>query len=425
VSGSLASLMSMDNGGHPGIGRSDVRAAVVYVVTVVVLYLSGVTTQSLLGGAGVGTWPGPVSLVLMLCGAVATVFRSTRPVVLLVLVVPVSLLELSFGAQVSAYVLLVEGLWAPVARGSRASARAATATGVAVGALMTVAMLVGWDDGIPLGTALVFGAMLVVAVVFTPLAWGWEVRHHRVAQEAAEELARTEHELAGERATREVQSDRLRIAQDLHDVVAGHLSAVTLHTNLALELDDPATRARSLTTARDSAEAALGDLRDVIEVLAGTGAGDSRQAPMAVPTLTWEVFRQRLGDGAVVEVDPRVDDPAVVPEGVRSALLHIGAEAVTNALRHGTAPRSLRVSVRADRVELRCRNGYRAAGSPEDRSAGRSAGPVRAGVSGLRTMDNRARALGGAVEAAPAGAPSDRWQVSVRLPLDGPDRKGN
>jgi signal transduction histidine kinase len=421
VSGSVASLISMNNGRGPGISRSDVRAAVIYAVAVVVLYLSGVSTESFLGGTGVGTWPPPVSLVLMLAGAVATVFRTTRPVLLLVFVVPVSLLELLFGTQVSAYVLLVEALWAPVARGSRASARSATATGVAVGVLMAVAMLVGWGDEIPLGTALVFGAMVIVAVVFTPLAWGWEVRHHRVAQEAAEELARTEHELAGERATREVQSDRLRIAQDLHDVVAGHLSAVALHANLALELDDPATRARSLTTARDSAEAALGDLRDVIEVLAGAGVGDSRQAPMSAPTLTWEVFRQRLGDDAVVEIDPRVDDPEVVPDGVRSALLHIGAEAVTNALRHGAAPRSLRVAVRADRVELLCLNRHRASGAPGRRTAG----PVGTGVSGLRTMDNRARALGGTVEAAPTGERSDRWQVSVHLPLHGPGRMGD
>ncbi|WP_291480325.1 histidine kinase, partial [Corynebacterium sp.] len=347
----------MDDGRFPGIGRGDVRAAAVYLVTVVVLFLSGVTNQSFLGGPqGETPWPSVVSLVLMLCGAAATVFRTSRPALLLAVVVPLSLLELLFGTQVSAYVLLVEGLWAPVARGGRASARCATVTGVVVGAVTAVAMLVGWGGEVPLGTALVFGAMVVVAVVFTPLAWGWEVRHHRLAQEAAEELARTEHALAGERAAREVESDRRHTAQDLHDVVAGHLSAVALHTNLARDLDDPAARAQSLETARDSAEAALVDLRSVIEVLAADGAGAGRQASMPASTLNWEVLRQRLGDGAVVETDPLVDDPAVVPEVVRSALLHICSEAVTNAVRHGSAPRSLRVAVHTDRVEARCGN---------------------------------------------------------------------
>lgn len=402
----LASLTSMDTGHFPVISRGDVRAMVLYVVVVVVLYLSGVTDQPFLSGViAAAPWPAAVSLALMLTGALGTLFRSSRPGLLLVVVVPVSLLELLVGNQVSAYILLVEGLWAPVARGSVRSARSATVTGIAVGTVMAAAMLVSWGDAIPLGTAVVVGAMIIVVAVFTPLAWGWEVRHHRVAQEAAEELARTEHELAGERAAREVESDRLQIAQDLHDVVAGHLTAVSLHTSLALDLDEPVARARSLETARDSAEAALGDLREVIGVLAGPGTGAGRQASSTVPTLNWDIFRQRLGAEAVVGIDPQVDDPAVVPTGVRTVLLHICAEAVTNAVQHGASPRSLHVVVHAGHLEMDCRNRCRASTAP------------RTGETttlGLRTMGNRARALGGTVEAVHE---SDTWRLRARLPL--------
>lgn len=408
----LASLASMDTGRFPVISWSDVRAALLYAVVVVVLYLSGVTNQPFLSGVFDATpWPAAASLVLMLVGALGTLVRSSHPGLLLVVVVPVSLLELLFGDQVSAYILLVEGLWAPVARGSARSARSATVTGVVVGAVMGMAMLVSWGDAVPLGTAVVIGAMIIVVAVFTPLAWGWEVRHHKVAQEAAEELARTEHELAGERAAREVELDRLQIAQDLHDVVAGHLTAVSLHTSLALDLDEPVARARSLETARDSAEAALGDLREVIGVLAGPGTAAGQQASSMVPTLNWEIFRQRLGEEAVVETDPQVDDPAIVPTSIRTVLLHICAEAVTNAVRHGASPRSLRVTVHSGDVELDCRNRC---------LPPRPTATAETTTLGLRAMDNRARALGGTVVAGThgeTGSVPDTWRVRARLPL--------
>lgn len=412
----LASLATMDNRCLSAVSRSDIRAVVLYVVVIIVLYLSGVANEPLLSGVlNSPPWLAGVSPVLMLIGALGTVFRSVRPELLLVLVVPVSLLELLFGDQVSAYVLLAEGLWAPVARGSARTARTATVTGSVVGAVLGAAMLVSWGNAVSLGTAVVVGAMIIVVAVFTPLAWGWEVRHHKVAQEAAEDLARTEHELAGERAAREVEADRLRIAQDLHDVVAGHLTAVSLHTSLARHLDEPAARERSLETACESAEAALGDLREVIGVLAGPDTGAERQESAMVPTLNWEIFRQRLGDEAVVEIDPQVDDSAVVPNGVRTVLLYICAEAVTNAVRHGTSPRSLRVTVHSGRVELDCRN--RCLPPPESPTSTETT-PL-----GLRTMDNRARALGGTVvsEAHGAGAAGSgpvTWRLRACLPLD-------
>ena len=66
--------------------------------------------------------------------------------------------------------------------------------------------------------------MLVASlVVSTPLLWGWEVRHHRDARVTAETLAEMEHELAATRAAHAVETERRKIAHDLHDVIAGHL----------------------------------------------------------------------------------------------------------------------------------------------------------------------------------------------------------
>lgn len=388
----------------------DARAAVVYIVAVLVLVLAGIEDAPLLGSliSDGPLWPGPVSLALMLLCAALTAFRTARPLVLLAVIVPVALAEIFLGTQTSAYLLIVEALWAPVARGSRKLARATTIVGVVVAVTLGGVFLMAGVVELPWTTAAVFAGLIIVVVVFTPLAWAWEVRHHRMAQEAAESLAAAEHALAGERATREVEADRLRIAHDLHDVVAGHLSAVTLHTSLAEDLEDRTARERSLETARGSAEAALRDLRSVIDVLSRSGSGDG--GGNARTTLSWDILRRRLGEDATVEIADEVDE---VPVGVRTTMLHIAAEAVTNANRHGEAPRSLKVAVEDGSMTLHCVNAVTV--DPSESSPAPPSEPAL----GLRTMANRAATVGGTVRAGPSGETGERlWTVAARLPLD-------
>lgn len=414
MSGVLARFNDMAH--SPLVGTRDVRAAVIYAVVVLVLFAAGIEDGPLLGAltGGESLWPEWVSLVLMLVSAVFTLFRTSRPELLLVVVLPLTLMEMFWGSQTSAYVLIVEALWAPVARGSRRIARATTTVGVVIGVLLgAVFLLAAAATPAPLFRVVVFAAMIIVVVVVTPLAWAWEVRHHRLAQEAAEELASMEHELAGERAAREVEADRLRIAQDLHDVVAGHLSAVALHTSLAEELEDHAARERSLETARGSAEAALRDLRSVIGVLASSDDDDADDAPGGRPqkartaqtTLSWDFLQRRLGDGATVTIE---DNVASAPASARAAMLHIGAEAVTNAVRHGEEPRTLTVEMSGNELTMTCRNRCKGGvGVSSDRADDSPS-------MGLRTMANRAAAVGGVVQAGPDE--NETWTVTARLP---------
>lgn len=417
MSGVLARFNDMAH--SPPVGTRDVRAAVIYAVVVLVLFAAGIEDGPLLGAltGGESLWPEWVSLVLMLVSAVFTLFRTSRPQLLLVVVLPLTLMEMFWGSQTSAYVLIVEALWAPVARGSRRVARVTTTVGVVIGVLLGVVfLLAAAATPAPLIRVVVIAAMIIVVVVVTPLAWAWEVRHHRLAQKAAEELAEMEHELAGERAAREVEADRLRIAQDLHDVVAGHLSAVALHTSLAEELEDQAACERSLETARGSAEAALRDLRSVIGVLASgddddaddaDDAADGRpqKAGTAQTTLSWDFLQRRLGEGATVTID---DNVASAPASARAAMLHIGAEAVTNAVRHGEEPRTLTVEMSGNELTMTCRN--RCEGGIEVPCDRADDSPSM----GLRTMANRAAAVGGVVQAGPDG--NETWTVTARLP---------
>ena len=196
------------------------------------LFLAGIEDEPLLGLLVIGgpLWSGWASLVLMLTSAALTVFRTSRPWLLLVVVVPVALAEVLWGTQTSAYVLMVEALWAPVARGSRRLARATTIVGLVVAVMLGAVFFAAAVTAMPWTTAVVFAVMIIVVVIFTPLAWAWEVRHHRLAQETAENLAAMEHELAGERAAREVEADRLRIARPARCRVAS--VGCFLHTSL-------------------------------------------------------------------------------------------------------------------------------------------------------------------------------------------------
>lgn len=369
------------------IPLSDVRWVVVYTAAVVVLFFSGLANGPLIELR----WPSWTSLIAMLVAALLTACRTVKPEVLLLVVVPLCVAELLFGTQISAYVLLVEALWAPVARGTARTAKVTTWSGGIVGVALATVGFFALPDELTWTSAAVLSSMFAGVVVFTPLAWAWEVRNHRLAQQAAERMAEMEHELAGERAAREVETERVRIAQDLHDVVAGHLSAVALHSSLAAELPDNDSRRLSLDTARSSAESALRDLRSVIEVLA-----EGREST-GLTTLTWSTLRQRLGPDADVTIDPA--DADIVAQ---TAMLHIAYEAVTNAVRHGEEPRTLQVRATGEKLTMSCTNTV-----VNDT-------PTTGSTFGLQSMANRAEAVRGEVS---AGASNGVWTVTAAVPI--------
>lgn len=392
---------SPERQGTPPIGARDLLIAVAYAVIVLLLAVSGAANSGFLSpGRG---WPVGVSVALMLVACASLLWRRRRPAVTLVIAGPLSVAEILVGGQISAYLLLFEALFDPVMHGSRALAVRTTWAASLLGAAGMLALLF---SGLP-GPAVFVLAMIALLLVTTPLLWGWEVRHHRDARQAAEQLAGLEHELAATRAAHAVEAERRSIAHDLHDVIAGHLSAVSLHTNLASSLEDPAARDRSLATARDSAHAALRDLRSMIGMLSTTEG-----AALPEVTLDWPSLTARLhgrDPEAQVSIDPAVDDPALVEPAVQAALLRIGAEAVTNAVHHGKAPISLDIRVESGTVVLELRNRRSEASMPGT------------GV-GRGTLSHRAAAVGGRASSEPVAADAPgtgpaSWRVLARLPV--------
>ena len=384
--------------------------ALAYAAIVVALALSGVRNSGFIGPQL--SWGTRVSLSLMLLAAAGTLWRRRAPGVTLAVTGALSLAEVLAGGQITAYILLFEALFSPVVHGSRRLARATTVVAIILSTLSTLVAAV-----ITGSVELVFVVLTVVTLVaITPLLWGWEVRHHRDARHTAEALARAEHDLAASRSARAVEGERRRIAHDLHDVIAGHLSAVSLHTSLASGLADQAARDRSLATARDSAKAALRDLQSMISVLTTEEQGTLPQA-----TLGWDALAERLrgrDPRVTVLIDQAVTDPERVEPSVQAALLRIAAEAVTNAVRHGQAPITLQVEV--------------GSGLSRSRSVGAAADAAADGVRlvlenrigeraepgsglGVSALSHRAAVVGGTATSGPTGT-AHTWRVEAQLP---------
>lgn len=381
---------------RPRLTRHDALAAAGYAGAVVLLAATGASNSGFVGGAL--RWPTWVSVVMLLIACVSLLWRRSRPGITLLVAGPLAIAEIVVGGQISAYLLLFEAIFDPVLHGTKRLAHLTTALAIGLGVVSVLAALVLGAPG-----PIVLVVLLVAALVLsTPLLWGWEVRHHRDARLGAESLADLEHELAAARATQAVETERLTIAHDLHDVIAGHLSAVSLHTNLAASLEQPEARDRSLVTARESAHAALRDLRSMIGVLSTAESGTQPTVTLDWPSLT---TRLRGRDPqARVQIDPAVTDPSRVEPSVQAALLRIAAEASTNAVRHGLAPISLRIDVGADEVTLELRN-RRAERSVPGTGVGRGA------------LAYRATAVGGSATSGPGpGAEADIWRVLAQLP---------
>jgi signal transduction histidine kinase len=206
---------------------------------------------------------------------------------------------------------------------------------------------------------------------------------------------------------RRVGEERLRIAREIHDLVAHAMTAINVQAGVAAHLleRDPGQAYDALRNIKHTSGAALADLRSTLDVL----RDPSQAAPLGPPARLDDIPELTAGlRAAGVTVDIHVDAGADVPAAVQSAGYRIVQEALTNVARHAGGASSTRVSVRRvpGAVTIEVTNDGAAA-------------PVRAnGVvdgNGVRGMRERATALGGILDAAPID--TGGWQVRATLPV--------
>jgi signal transduction histidine kinase len=246
---------------------------------------------------------------------------------------------------------------------------------VIVAAAVTVAGVAFIDPG---STA---QAVFLAAV---PILLGVVVRVRRSGQR---QLAEQELRHSGERALLE---ERQRIARELHDVVAHHMSVIAIQAEAApyKTADPPPELVESFGDIRASALAGLTELRRVLGVLR-TGRQDTAPQP-GLDDL--EALLDSARSGGVTVTVTRSGNPVPLPEGVDLSAYRIMQEALSNAMRH--APGShvqVHVAYRPDGLALDIRNDGALPPSPS----------LAGGGHGIIGMRERTAMLGGTLDAAP------------------------
>jgi signal transduction histidine kinase len=279
---------------------------------------------------------------------------------------------------------------------------------VTLDAVAMTALLAIGSDGAVLNVEVV--GQLSTAVVAALL--GLYVRSRRATEQALRERAERlerEQELTARAA---VDEERRRIARELHDVVAHHVSVMTLHAG-ALERQLRATGAdasslQAAASIRSSGQQAMTELRRLLGLLRREEDDDARAPQPDLAAL--ELLAERMrGTGMVVSLS--VDGPAdEVSAGMALAVYRIVQEALTNVLRHaGPVPVEIGVDVHDAEVAVRIRDHGAQADQPPSY-------PGATGGRGLLNMRERAALFAGKVEAGPHT--DGGFEVRARLPRD-------
>jgi signal transduction histidine kinase len=329
---------------------------------------------------------------LLVAGAAALLFRRRYPA---------AVLAATFATTLSYWLLdyprgpiflaLIVAFVNAVVRGRRALAWASLILGWV--SFVWVAQLVGVEKGDPGGAAVGIGAWLLA------LAAAAELIRARVERTQQARLTREEE------ARRRVGEERLRIARELHDVLAHNVSLINVQAGVALHLlgERPEQAEPALAAIKQASGETLRELRSVL----GTLRQADEELPRApAPTLArLDALVERIeGAGVKVAVE-RQGDLDGLPSAVDLAGYRIVQEALTNVARHsGGAAARVRVA-RADGSLLV---------GIEDEGRGASAAGFAPGT-GITGMRERTLALGGEFSAGPRAGGG--FTVEARLPI--------
>lgn len=354
------------------------------------------------------------TLIPLFVMASMVALRRTRPLTALhVGTVALVADQFTYGTLVTA-LMFTDLVYAAVVYGTPAAARRIPYLTGLITIGVTIGFLVWFQNAIALVVGLITGM-----VSFLPALTGAVVRNHRQAADAALLRAEQTALLAEMDRTQAVVAERARMARELHDMVANHLSAIAIHSTAAMSIDEPATTRQALTVIRENSVAGLSEMRRLIGLLRDSG-GDSE--PAAAPTLAGldalvdQARANARPSGLVLVLTDSRESTAGVPAPVELAAYRIVQESLTNALKHA-APGEVRVVLTGGHTALTVE-----VTSPLGVRPGPTAPGSGAGLVGMR---ERVDLLGGGFEAGPVadGDGRERWQVRAELPMDVKDEE--
>jgi signal transduction histidine kinase len=218
------------------------------------------------------------------------------------------------------------------------------------------------------------------------------------------------HDRAEQDARRRIDEERLRIARELHDVVAHTMATINVQAGVAAHVlsSRPEAAAESLQAIKAASKEGLRELRAILNVLRQADEADPTQpAPGTAQLEDLLAGARRAGLDTTFTV---TGEQVPLPAAIDLAAYRIVQESLTNAIRHA-GPATAAVSLGYHPDELRIEVTDTGRGQPAGAAAGQGGGH------GLAGMRERAAAVGGTVETGPG--PGGGYRVAARLPFGG------
>ena len=241
------------------------------------------------------------------------------------------------------------------------------------------------------------------ALVAVPVLAAEALRNHRSYVRLLLERLELAERTREEEARRRVEQERLRIARDLHDVVAHTLTTINVQAGVAKHLleRDPTHAEGALATIESASHDALQELRAILGVLRDADDGDAPLEPTPGLAAIDALVEQARSGGSEVGLQIEGEPPERVPDAVQLAAFRIVQESLTNSRRHAPGARAeVTLAYNADSLRLTIANA----------TANGHSGAGGAGILGMR---ERAIALGGTLE---AGRDGGCFRVAADLP---------
>ena len=298
--------------------------------------------------ASEGTQPSAMSVTLSAVAILVLLWRRVFPVLVLGVTGAVGVVSAVFGDG-GVLALPIAIAVASVVAGGRRRLGAAAGAGLAT-ALVVIRMVRGdeWNDA-----ALVTAVLAIALGVAIGLV---QDGRRRIVQAAIDRADRAE-ALRDAEARRAVAEERVRIARELHDVLAHQIAVIGVQTGLAgfvLE-DDPGAARAALETARSASTNALAELATLLQLLRRSDDDDPRTAP--VPSLAQlDALLEDLRRTGL-RIDARIDDPLPpLPPVIDLAAYRVLQEGLTNAHKHGDGRAEVVIVAGSASLEISIRN---------------------------------------------------------------------
>jgi signal transduction histidine kinase len=279
----------------------------------------------------------------------------------------------------------------------------------AVAAIVALAAVI-LADTLQSGRPSVLQTLAHVLLVAIPLLGAEAMRNHRSYLSLLKERLELSERTREQEAERRAEQERMRIARELHDVVAHTLTGINVKAGAAAERLEAGEGRAALEEIELASHEAIGELRGILGVLRDPDGAQAPLAPAPGVEQVSELVARAREQGPDVQLQLDGTPPQRLSETASLAAYRIVQESLTNARRHAPGA-AVRIAIRFDttRLSMAIENGP---------GTGASSNGHAPGV-GITGMLERAAAAGGTLRAGPG--PGDGWRVDAELPMSRAD----